>query len=681
MASQKIRYSQPVLSCVLLSLALSSCLTLDPDDTPIIDAETRIKRSSTVVGDTFNVVLLPPEPIDSAAAPPEVVYTFKFWQPEFFESEAPQIRRMKMENYRNLYWVAPIGIPSSAQILSYYITGAPYQDSSAVESYLVYNRAGKPVQWSHYRLAGVLRRRGAPMDTVLSLLRTELSLYPNSDDAYISYWSLYFQHAGRTDEALATIEREIADVRRQRRDDPRLLEAIAIMYIYGMNDRRRAYDITRDIPDAYLHPLNLYNRFLVEPDNDKRELALSAMTEKYPTHPLTVKMNLAHLLFYLSNQKLSNYKDRGAIFAENLLNRRLTAFRSARLNTFAVRYLFDYYADLNLAKALPYVRDVLRVDYDREVYDLRTLLHFSERFAVSKDYAGFAIDLASKVLEAVESEQKKPLAVRPEAEYVQTELGRRLFYQDAIGCAYYCIGKAYRSIGDEKNALLNFREAEKTCLSRQAELYFEMAQLLYALKDESALQYALRSLAVQPSLSVRKWIEETLKPKLKKGESLETMRLAATPSLSTSDLSLTFLDGKTLSLSSLPSRLILLYVWSPNSSLSKSLFSDLQLLSAKYRARGVSLIALDAEDGLRTVRQSPDEYAYGLNFAAAPATAVQDYQICLLPSVILLKDGKVVYRQFGYSREFLSQLETALQEYLSESAVSNNSAKEKPRKR
>ncbi|MDW8467020.1 MAG: hypothetical protein RML35_12905 [Chloroherpetonaceae bacterium] len=581
MALNQMRY-QPVLWLSLLSVAFSACLTLDPDETPVIDAETRLKRSSTIIGDTFNVVLLPPEPIDSAARPPEVVYTFKFWQPEFFENEAPQIRRVKMENYRNLYWFAPIAIPLSAQILSYYITGAPYHDSSAVESYLVYNRSGKPVQWSHYRLANVLRQRGAPMDTVLTLLRTELSLYPNSDDAYISYWSLYFQYAGRTDEALATIEREIAEVRRQRRDDPRLLEAIAIMYVYGMNDRRRAYDITRDIPDAYLHPLNLYNRFLTDPDNDRRELALAAMTEKYPTHPLTVKMNLSHLLFYLSNQKLSNYKDRGAIFAENLLNRRLSAFRTSRINTYAVRYLFDYYADLNLAKALPYVKDVLRMDYDREVYDLRTLLHFSERFASSKDYAGFAIDLAGKVLEAVESEQKKPLVLRPEAEYVQTEAGRQLFYQDAMGCAYYCIGKAYRSIGDEKNALSNFREAEKSCLSRRAELYFEMAQSLYALREESALTSALKSLAAQPSQNVQKWIEETLKPKFKKGESLETMRLAAGSTASAPALQLSMLNGKTVSLASLSSKLVLLYVWSPNSTLSKFLLSDLQLLNAKY---------------------------------------------------------------------------------------------------
>lgn len=41
-------------------------------------------------------------------------------------------------------------------------------------------------------------------------------------------------------------------------------------------------------------------------------------------------MNLSHLLFYLSNQKLANYRDRGAIFAENILNRRLTALRTAR---------------------------------------------------------------------------------------------------------------------------------------------------------------------------------------------------------------------------------------------------------------------------------------------------------------------------------------------------------------
>ncbi|PIO47228.1 MAG: hypothetical protein CMR00_11510 [[Chlorobium] sp. 445] len=452
----------------LLASLLSACLTLDPDDTPVIDAEMRIKNNSTVIGDTFNVVSLLPEPADSNQTPPTVVYTFKFWQPEFFENETPQIRRMKMENYRNLYWYAPIAIPSNAQIFSYYIEGVPNQDSLATEDYLVYNRAGKPVQWSHYRLAHALLRRKTNMDTVLSLLRTELSLYPNSDDAYISYWSLYFQHAGRTDEALATIEREIAEVRRQRRDDPRLLEAISLMYIYGLNDRRRAYEITRDIPDTYLHPLNLYNRFLMEPDNDKRELALSAMTEKYPTLPLTIKMNLSHLLFYLSNQKLANYRDRGAIFAENILNRRLTALRTARVNTYAIRYLFDYYASLNLSKALPYVKDVLRMDYDREVYDPITLLGFAERYASTKDYAGFAIDLATKAIEAIEAEKQKPLVLRPETEFVQTEVGRQLFHKDVIGCAYYYIGKAYLSIGDTKNALANFREAEKiACRAQQ----------------------------------------------------------------------------------------------------------------------------------------------------------------------------------------------------------------------
>jgi hypothetical protein len=71
------------MACMML---FSACLTLDPNDTFIIDAETRIKRSSTVMGDTFNVVYLPPEPIDSNQSPPTVVYTFKFWQPEFFES-------------------------------------------------------------------------------------------------------------------------------------------------------------------------------------------------------------------------------------------------------------------------------------------------------------------------------------------------------------------------------------------------------------------------------------------------------------------------------------------------------------------------------------------------------------------------------------------------------------------
>ncbi|MFN3393296.1 MAG: hypothetical protein ACK424_01910, partial [Candidatus Thermochlorobacter sp.] len=71
------------LFMALLALLLSACLTLDPDDTPIIDAETRIKNNSTVIGDTFNVVSLLPEPADSNQTPPTVVYTFKFWHPEF----------------------------------------------------------------------------------------------------------------------------------------------------------------------------------------------------------------------------------------------------------------------------------------------------------------------------------------------------------------------------------------------------------------------------------------------------------------------------------------------------------------------------------------------------------------------------------------------------------------------
>jgi tetratricopeptide (TPR) repeat protein len=669
----------PFLFSTVCAMLFSACLTLDPDDTPIIDAETRIKRSSTVIGDTFNVVYLPPEPIDSNQSPPTVVYTFKFWQPEFFESESPQIRRAKMENYRNLYWYLPIAIPSSAQILSYYIADIPNQDSLATEDYLIYNRAGKPVQWSHYRLAHALLRRKANIDTVLSLLKTELSLYPNSDDAYISYWSLYFQHAGRTDEALATIEREIAEVRRQRRDDPRLLEAISLMYIYGMNNRRRAYEITRDIPDTYLHPLNLYNRFLIEPDNDKRELALAAMTEKYPTHPLTPKMNLTHLLFYLSNQTFSSYRDRGAIFAESILNRRLTALRNARVNTYAIRYLFDYYASLNPSKALPYVRDVLRMDYDREVYDPLTLLGFAARYADTKDYAGLAIDLASKAIEAIETDKQKPLVFRPEPEFVQTEAVRRLFHQDVIGCAYYYIGKAYLSIGDDKSALANFREAEKTCLSQQAELYFEMAKLLHKLKDGAALDYAIKSLAVKNSDAVQAWLNTSLKPKFKKGESVSS--LLSTALRSAPPFSLTLLNGKTVSSESLANPLTLLYFWSPNSTMSKLLLSELQLLSAKYRARGVGFFAIDTEDDLRTVKSSPEEFAFSIPFATATPEMIVDYQVSLLPSVVIIKSGKIIYRQLGYCKDFVSQVEVALQDALLTSDASTALPNEKKRKR
>lgn len=55
------------------------------------------------------------------------------------------------------------------------------------------------------------------------------------------------------------------------------------------------------------------------------------------------------------------------------------------------------------------MKDVLRMDYDREVYDPITLLGFAERYASTKDYAGFAIDLATKAIEAIEAEKQNPL--------------------------------------------------------------------------------------------------------------------------------------------------------------------------------------------------------------------------------------------------------------------------------
>ncbi|KER09659.1 MAG: hypothetical protein HY22_09885 [[Candidatus Thermochlorobacteriaceae] bacterium GBChlB] len=661
------------------------CVTIDPDYVEVIDAET-FKSRSAIVGDTFNLVYVPPAGIDSLTAPPEAVYTFNFWQPEFFESGTPQVRRVTLENYRNLYYFARVPIPSTAQLFSYYVKTATSHDSLATESFPVLLRTGRPTRAAQYRVANAMRRSRQPTDSVLAMLRAETTAYPDNYDAWLVYWSLWYEQMGRTDAALATIEQEMSELRRRRRDESSLLEAIALTYIYGIGDRRKGYEVTRDIPDTYLHPLNLYNRFLIEADADKRELALSAMLDKYPAHPLTPKMHLSHLLFYLSNQKL--YRERGAIFCENLLNRRLAALRASRVNTYAIRYLFDYYANIDLAKAMPYVQDVLRLDYDRDVYDPVTLLEFSERFAASRDYAGLAIDLAGKAIQAVDADKQKPLQTRPESEFIPSEASRKFFQQDLTGRAYFCIGRAYRTIGDNVNALANLREARKTCISRQAEIFYEFARAFESSNSDSSLYYALKSLALNFSSERYNWCNDTFfnskKAKAKKGESLD-QKLAAIRREGNgraSEFSLVTLDGKTVSLASLPEKIVVLYVWSPNSMMSKAALSDIQLLHAKYRARGAEFFAIDADDGLKSVRASPAEYAFSFAFAVPNPSLLVDYQLSYLPSIVMIKNGRILYRRFGYDKNFIASIESEIQTMLlGDAATQKESDKPSPKKR
>jgi hypothetical protein len=661
------------------------CVTIDPDYVEVIDAET-FKSRSAIVGDTFNLVYVPPAGIDSLTVPPEAVYTFNFWQPEFFEFGAPQVRRVTLENYRNLYYFARVPIPSTAQLFSYYVKTATGTDSLATESFPVLLRTGRPTRAAQYRVANAMRRSRQPTDSVLAMLRAETTAYPDNYDAWLVYWSLWYEQMGRTDAALATIEQEMSELRRRRRDESSLLEAIALTYIYGIGDRRKGYEVTRDIPDTYLHPLNLYNRFLIEADADKRELALSAMLDKYPAHPLTPKMHLSHLLFYLSNQKL--YRERGAIFCENLLNRRLAALRASRVTTYAIRYLFDYYANIDLAKAMPYVQDVLRLDYDRDVYDAITLLEFSERFAASRDYAGLAIDLAGKAIQAVDADKQKPLQARPESEFIPSEASRKFFQQDLTGRAYFCIGRAYRTIGDNANALANLREARKTCISRQAEIFYEFARAFESSNSDSSLYYALKSLALNFSSERYNWCNDTFfnskRAKAKKGESLD-QKLAAIRREGNGrapEFSLVTLNGKTVSLASLPEKIVVLYVWSPNSMMSKAALSDIQLLHAKYRARGAEFFAIDADDGLKSVRASPAEYAFSFAFAVPNPSLLVDYQLSYLPSIVMIKNGRILYRRFGYDKNFIASIESEIQTMLlGDAATQKESDKPSPKKR
>ncbi|ACF13205.1 alkyl hydroperoxide reductase/ Thiol specific antioxidant/ Mal allergen [Chloroherpeton thalassium ATCC 35110] len=644
---------------------LPGCITLDVEEKIVI----RYESKPTVVEDTFNIVYYPKDSTSFfSQKTPEAVYTFKFWEPQFFEYEEPETYRIALQNYQNLYWFARVPVPGYAQMSSYYVDNVPNASSEKTKSYQVLNPKEVPVQYSNYRIAAELMRCHAPIDSSLSYLEKELFLYPTTYDAYILYWSLKYEKKGKTPEALAQIEQEMAEVRRNRRDNSELLEAIALTYIYGIGDRRKAYDITRDIPDSYLHRLNLYNRFLMEMNDDSRELSLMTMTEKFPASELTVRMNLSMLLDYISKK---NFRERAAIFAENILNKRIASLRAAKVNTYAVRFLFNYYASIDLAKALPYVQEVLRLDYDRMMYDEITMMLFAERFADSPEYSGLAIDLANKVLLSLSEKRKSYASSSIESEVVDSEQACEALEADLKGRANYAIGMAYHRIGDTKNAESNLLRAKDLSISRRAEIFFALAKTLKNTEPERAFDYALKSAALLPNGNQSDWIRNEFSKKelrkwLENGQTLSAKIDAVQQELilPAPNVQLKTLDGSSLSPRELSGNILVYFFWSPKSAISKMLFSELQLLYAKYHARGVSLYAIDTEGNLSEVKENPREYGYSFPFAAPVSNMARDFQISYLPSAVVVQDGKIFYQNFGYQTNFMEKLEAELQQLL-----------------
>jgi len=653
------------LSFWLTLLFLPGCITLDVEEKIVI----RYESKPTVMKDTFNIVYYPKDTASFISGKtPEAVYTFKFWTPQFFEYEPPEIHRISLENYQNLYWYARVPVPISAQMVSFYVANTPNQNPKKTQSYQVLNTKNVPVQYSNYRIAAELRRCGAPIDSVLSYLEKELALYPTTYDAYILYWSLKYEKNGKTPEALAEIEQEIAKVRRNRRDNSELLEAIALTYIYGIGERRKAYEITRDIPDSYLHRLNLYNRFLMEMNEDTRELSLMTMTEKFPGSPLTVKMNLSLLLEYMSKK---NFRERAAIFAENILSKRIASLKAAHVNTYAVRFLFNYYANIDLSKALPYVQEVLRLDYDRMIYDEITMMMFAERFANSPEYSGLAIDLSNKVLLSLANKQKAYALSSAESEVIGTQEAHAFLEQDLRGRANYAIGMAYYQIGDTKNAESNLLRAKDLSTSRRAEIFFALAKTLRKAEPERAFNYALKSAALSPNGAQTDWLrnefpKKTLRKWLKKGETLSSKIQEAreATSLPSPDIQLKTLQGQTIDRQALSDKIAVFFFWSPKSAISKMHFNDLQLLYAKYYARGVLLYAIDAEGKLAAVKENSRKYAYSFPFAMPTSNMVRDLKISYLPSAVVIYDGKIYYQNFDYQNDFVGTLEAELLQLL-----------------
>jgi thiol-disulfide isomerase/thioredoxin len=641
---------------------LASCVSLE-DEVEEASPFSLLKVDSAIVDDNFTMIYRAPKGAIEIA--PMAVYTTNFWAPTFFEYAQPNIKSMPMTKFNDTIWIATVQVPRNAQVMSYTVLGVPNEDSLATKNFpILDSRTKRPIKATMYRIAQALMRSHAPMDSILKMLRAEIDRYPDTYDAYILYWSLYYEQKERSEQALAEIESQMADLRQRRRNNSDLLQAIALTYIYAIGDKVKANKVLQDSPDSYLHPLNLYNRFNMEIDVDKRELALSVMADKYPTHPLTPKMYRELLYYYIANQKV--YADRAAIFAEKVWRRNLNNLRQNGVMTAAARYLFEYYSKIDLSRAMPYVKELLRLDYDKQVYDAHTILLFAERFAESQEYSGLAIELAAKALQVLEAKEKESFFnPNAEREFIASAVESGEAKNDLIGRAYYCIGKAYRRVNELANAISNLKQAANLCLSRRAEIYYELANAMMSIDKSDAQDYAYLALAFNATPERREWFVKNFKPRLRPKETLQDKidQFRNERPERASNLTLTLVNGSKEAIKTQSEKIFVLYFWSPTSVVSKLLFSDLQLLHAKYRARGVELYAIDTDSALSTVKASPSEYGYSFPFATTDRDMLSAYRVAYLPSAIVIKDGIIVARHSGYERDFVARLESDVQQF------------------
>ncbi|NTW50752.1 MAG: redoxin domain-containing protein [Chlorobiales bacterium] len=653
-----LRHLRTSLLTILFVTAagLSGCISLDLEEPPVID----YVEKPVVISDTFSIVYRPADTTAFSRGPkPQAVLTFKFWEPQFFESGEPETTRISLENYENRYWLGRIIVPKDAVMISYYLTNVPGENPLKTRNYPVLNPKGViPVKMSYYRIATAMQRSSAPADSVLDMLKKEITLYPGTYDAHILYWSLYYEKHGRTTKALAQIEDEMTALRHEVGDNTDLLQAYALTYIHGIGDRRKAYDVTKDIPDAYLHPINLYNRFLIEPNQDDKEMSWLTMTEEYPGNMLTGKMTLSLLLSYMTNPEIKS--ERTAILAESIFNKRLSSLRSSGVVSYAVRYLFDYYGSINIEKTMPYVQDVLRIDYERDIYDNITLLQFADDLSASAEYSGISIDIANKALQSLEKDDISLSAESVEKEFLQTAESKRLVTADLKGRAYYAIGKAYLQTGDTQNGLSYLLKAEPLCYSRKADVLLALARA-YG-NTPRASEYATQLLALEPTDARLSQISRAL-PKLGKGGSIllsEAAKVRSRESKPVPALKVQALNGQILTEEALRGKIGIIYFWSPNSFISRTFFSNLQLLYSKYRGRGVELISIDTEGKLNDLRENPGDYSYTYPFVTPVSDVVKDFGISYLPSVAVVYNGRIYYQNSAYTPGFIELLEAQI---------------------
>ncbi|MDX2129475.1 MAG: redoxin domain-containing protein [Chloroherpetonaceae bacterium] len=654
---------------MILAANLSSCITTQPLEEFIV-----YESKPTAIRDTFNFVYRK-EKFDSTLSP-KAIYTLSFWSPQFYEFENPVIFSVDLKPYKNSYWVARVPLPDNARIVSYKLTGVSPEDTGKYQHYHVFLNDA-PVSETFYRLALAKNFAGEPIDSVLFYLLKERALYPKNFYTYTAYWHYFHQKYGGTDSIKAVIAQDITNGFKVFYNDYGYLQSIGLTYAYTLNEKQKAFESMKQLYDNFLHPLNLVTRFQIEYQNDRKESILRILSDKYSGLSLTTDLHFKQLYDYMTDKNPDSItvtrQNLGKIFAEiTATNRRTPALKNSRFTSMAIRYLYRRYAEGGYSRVVPnYVREVIQPNYDKDIFDVITLIKLGYFLSGSTDLAGFAVEESDRAIALLEQPSFLKYNESSEVETIESPVLNEILREDLRGQAYYNMYRAYFRLGDVVNAKSRFELAEKFLFSQKVELLKDAAyQLAKDSKkaDEAFLQMA-KAYALKPDPTILQWLRDTSRSRLKNQKLEERIKsIREKESMTMPSFSLKGVDGREFSENDLKGKLAVIFVWSNRSRLSKSFLYDLQVQYSKFRTRGVSfyaispyLISLGSEGN-----NFGEQTQYSYDFFQAPISFFENLKAPYLPSAFIIKNGKVILRLDGYQKGFISQLEQAVQFFLND---------------